>query len=151
MARDPTLSDEMRTALDEATAAMDHHAVSYALIGGLAASYRSQPRFTKDIDFLLQDPQLVLPRLLEDLHRRGFEFETLATIGEWTEHHMVTLSYHGIRIDWLHGARACQFSASFRLHGRSQGRERPPARPDHPVSIPNFLLRCAPKLPLDCA
>ena len=49
MARDPTLSDEMRNALDEATAAMDRHAVSYALIGGIAASYRSQPRFTKDI------------------------------------------------------------------------------------------------------
>jgi hypothetical protein len=39
--------------------------------------------------------------LLEDLHRRGFEFETLATIGEWTQHHMVTFSYHESRIDWL--------------------------------------------------
>ena len=46
-------------------------------------------------------PQLVLPSLLEDLKRRGFEFDTLATIREWTEHHMVVLSYHGIRIDWL--------------------------------------------------
>jgi len=101
MARDPTLSDELRKALDEATAAMDHHAVSYALIGGIAVSYRSQPRFTKDIDFLVQVPPVVLPLLLEDLQRRGFEFDTLATIGEWTQHHMVTLSYHGIRIDWL--------------------------------------------------
>jgi hypothetical protein len=101
MERDPTLSDEMRKALAETTAAMDHLAVSYALIGGMAASYRSQPRFTKDIDFLVQVPQAVLPRLLEDLLRRGFEFDTVATIGEWTQHHMVTLSYHGIRIDWL--------------------------------------------------
>ena len=88
-------------ALDEATAAMDRHAVSYALIGGLATSYRSQPRFTKDIDFLVQVPQLVLPRLLEDLHGRGFEFEKLAVIGEWSQHHMVALAYHGIRVDWL--------------------------------------------------
>jgi hypothetical protein len=101
MVRDPTLSDEMRKALEEATAAMDQHAVSYALIGGMAASYRSQPRFTKDIDFLVQVPQVVLPGLLEDLRGRGFEFDTLATIGEWNQHHMVTLSYHGIRIDWL--------------------------------------------------
>ncbi len=101
MVRDSTLSDEMRTALDEAIRAMDHYTVCYALIGGLAASYRSQPRFTKDIDFLVQVPQLVLPLLLEDLHRRGFEFETVATISEWTQRHMVTLSYHGIRIDWL--------------------------------------------------
>jgi len=91
----------MRQALAEATAALDHHRVSYALIGGLAASYRSQPRFTKDIDFLIKVPQIVLPPLLEDLQRRGFQLDTLATIGEWTEHHMATLSYHGIRIDWL--------------------------------------------------
>jgi Nucleotidyl transferase of unknown function (DUF2204) len=101
MASEPTLADEMRRALDEATAAMDHHKVSYALIGGLAASYRSQPRFTKDIDFLVKVPQVVLPHLLEDLRCRGFEFDTVATIGEWIQHHMVTLSYHGIRIDWL--------------------------------------------------
>ncbi len=67
MADNSTLSNEMREALDEATGAMDHHAVSYALIGGIAASYRSQPRFTKDIDFLVQVPQIVLPRLLADL------------------------------------------------------------------------------------
>jgi hypothetical protein len=91
----------MRTALDEAIAAMDHHAGSYALIGGMAASYRSRPRFTKDIDFLVQVPQIVQPQLLEDLRRLGFEFDTLATIGEWTQHHMATLSYHGNRIDWL--------------------------------------------------
>src|SRR5262249_145179 len=85
----------------EAIAAMDQHAVSYALIGGIAASYRSQPRFTKDIDFLVQVPQIVLPRLLDDLHRRGFDFDTIATIGEWTQNHMVTLSYPGIPTDWL--------------------------------------------------
>jgi hypothetical protein len=91
----------MLKALEEATAAMERHSVSYALIGGIAASFRSQPRFTKDIDFLVEVPQVVLPRLLDDLQPRGFEFDTVATIAEWTQHHMVTLSYQGIRIDWL--------------------------------------------------
>jgi hypothetical protein len=101
MARDRTISDELRKALAEATAAMNHCKVSYALIGGMAASFRSQPRFTKDIDFLVKVPQLVLPPLLEDLRCRGFDLDALGLIGEWTQHHMVTLSYHGIRIDWL--------------------------------------------------
>ena len=101
MVRDTTLSDDMRQALEQTTAAMDHYRVSYALIGGMATSYRSQPRFTKDIDFLVKVPQLILAPLLEDLLRRGFEFDTIATIGEWTQHHMVALSYHGIRIDFL--------------------------------------------------
>src|SRR5262245_25411665 len=101
MAPDHSLSHEMLKALEETTAAMDRHRVSYALIGGLAASYRSQPRFTKDLDFLVQVPQVALPRLLDDLQSRGFEFDTVATIGEWIQHHMVNLSYHGIRVDWL--------------------------------------------------
>jgi hypothetical protein len=102
MASDPTISAALlRQGLTEAAAALANYKVHYALIGGMAISYRWQPRFTKDIDFLLHIPQLVLPKLLEDLERRGFEFDTLATIREWTQHHMVVLSFHGIRIDWL--------------------------------------------------
>jgi Nucleotidyl transferase AbiEii toxin, Type IV TA system len=93
--------EDLQQALTEAAAAMAQFRAHYALIGGMATSYRSQPRFTKDVDFLLNVPQLVLPPLLEDLQRRGFEFDTLATIREWTQHHMVVLSYRGIRIDWL--------------------------------------------------
>jgi hypothetical protein len=83
------------------SAALNQFKVRYALIGGVAAGYRTHPRFTRDIDFLLSVPQLVLPPLLDELQRRGFEFDTLATIREWTHHHMVVLSYQGIRVDWL--------------------------------------------------
>lgn len=75
--------------------------VRYALIGGLAAGYRTHPRFTRDIDFLLHVPQLTLPSLLDDLSRRGFSFDPTLTIQEWTREHMTTLSYRGIRVDWL--------------------------------------------------
>ena len=51
--------------------------------------------------FLCRCRSLSYPTLLEDLRRRGFEFDTLVTIADWTKHHMVALSYHGIRIDWL--------------------------------------------------
>jgi hypothetical protein len=82
-------------------AALEQHGATYALIGGMATGYRSQPRFTKDLDFLLRIPQLSLPGLLETLEHKGCQFDQLATIREWTQHHMVVLSYHGIRIDWL--------------------------------------------------
>ncbi len=91
----------MRRAMSEAVAAMERHKVPYALIGGWATSYRSQPRFTRDIDFLVKVKRIVLPALLEDLRSHGFELDTLATIREWNQHHMVSLSYHGIPIDWL--------------------------------------------------
>jgi hypothetical protein len=88
-------------ALVQATAALAQQQVAYALIGGLATSYRSQPRFTKDVDFLLAIPQLVLPALLEDLERRGFQFEMAATMRAWTQHHMAVLTFHGVRVDLL--------------------------------------------------
>jgi len=85
----------------EAAASFEKFSIKYALIGGLATSARSQPRFTKDLDFLLYVPALVLPPLLEDLQNRGFEFDLVPTIREWTQHHMVVLSFQGVRVDWL--------------------------------------------------
>jgi hypothetical protein len=80
---------------------LDQYQVNYAVIGGLAAGYRTHPRATRDIDILLQVPQLVLPKVLETLEQNGFEFDLLPTIRAWIDHHMVVLSYHGIRVDWL--------------------------------------------------
>jgi hypothetical protein len=86
MASDSISVDDLQKALTQTAAALAQHQVNYALIGGLAASYRSQPRFTKDVDFLLHVPQVVLPRLLADLQQRGFAFDTEATIREWAQH-----------------------------------------------------------------
>src|SRR5262249_55482097 len=88
-------------ALLKSAEALTQHHINYAVIGALAAGFRSQPRFTKDLDLLLNVPQVTLPPLLSDLARRGFQFDELATIREWTRHHMAVLSYRGIRVDWL--------------------------------------------------
>jgi hypothetical protein len=101
MANDLFISGDMRTALGSISATFEHYRVPYALIGGMAASYRSQPRFTRDFDFLVQVPQMVLPPVLEDLQKSGFTFDPSAIIREWVQHHMVAFSYRGIRIDWL--------------------------------------------------
>src|SRR5262249_27244729 len=78
----------------------DRFQVRYALIGALAAGYRSRARSTRDADFLLNIPQLTLPTLLDELQARGFEFDMTTAIREWTQRHMVVLSYHGVRVDW---------------------------------------------------
>ncbi len=102
MAHDHAISEQdLRDGLAAAAETLALRRVSYAVIGGMAAGYRSQPRFTKDIDFLLRVPQVELPALLESLQKKGFEFDELTTIREWTQEHMTTLSYHGIRVDWL--------------------------------------------------
>ena len=76
----PNLPQDLLTALLQLVQALDRLQIRYALIGGVATGYRSRPRFTQDLDFLLDVPQLVLPGLLEDLHARGFDFDTEVTI-----------------------------------------------------------------------
>ncbi len=83
------------------TEALDARRIKYALIGGLAAAYRGRPRFTEDVDLLLQVPQITLPGLLDELRARGFAFETDVAIREWTRESMTVMSFHGVRIDWL--------------------------------------------------
>lgn len=102
MAVEPAVSEQdLIDALAKSAATLAENQVRYAIIGGMATGFRSQPRFTKDVDILLQVPQITLPPLLADLARRGFDFDELAVIREWTQHHMATISYHGIRVDLL--------------------------------------------------
>ena len=75
--------------------------VRFTLIGGLAVGFRSRPRFTRDIDVLLEVPQIQLPGLLQDLRDRGFSFDTEQIIREWTRDHLTVLNYHGVSVDWL--------------------------------------------------
>jgi hypothetical protein len=80
---------------------LDRAQLRYALIGGIAAGFRTHSRSTRDADFLLQIPQIALPGLLSQLEQVGFTFELQSTIRQWTQEHMTVLSYKGIRIDWL--------------------------------------------------
>lgn len=98
---DPKIVETITRALQISADVLARYEIRYALIGGVAVSYRSQPRFTKDLNFLLKIPQLVLPRVLEDLQTSGFTVDVIATIKEWTQHHMIALRYEGVRVDWL--------------------------------------------------
>jgi hypothetical protein len=97
----PEPPQNLLTGLLELVQALDQFHVRYALIGGIAAGYRGHPRFTEDLDVLLEVPQLVLPRLLDDLQARDFVFDPQTTIREWTQEHLTVLSFHGARVDWL--------------------------------------------------
>ncbi|HEV3204204.1 MAG TPA: nucleotidyl transferase AbiEii/AbiGii toxin family protein [Gemmataceae bacterium] len=97
----PELPQNLLAGLLELVQALSRLRLRYALIGGIAAGYRSRPRFTQDLDFLIEVPQLVLPGLLEDLRTRGFVFDTETVIQEWVQHHLTVLSFRGVRIDWL--------------------------------------------------
>jgi hypothetical protein len=101
MASEPAFDDRIIRALAELAAAFERRGVRYALIGGLAAGFRSRPRSTQDVDILLAVPQVQLPRLLADLSARGFSLDERSVIEGFVRHHMTAFEYQGVRIDWL--------------------------------------------------
>ena len=99
---DPNLlpGDSVR-AVESLAEAFDARSIRYALIGGLAFVLRGRPRFTQDVDFLLEIPQVVLPLLLDDLIKRGFTLDPAVVIKEYVRNHVASFPFGRVRIDWL--------------------------------------------------
>lgn len=94
-------ASQLNEALAHIVSVFNNRHVKYCIIGGYAVGYLSTPRFTKDVDFIVQVPQLVLPSLIEDLIALGFELDLFTSIKRWNQEHMIVFAYHGYRIDWL--------------------------------------------------
>jgi hypothetical protein len=79
----------------------DARSIRYALIGGLAFMLRGRPRYTQDVDFLVDVPQIALPALLDDLVERGFSLDRTAVIQQYTREYVASFPFGRVRIDWL--------------------------------------------------
>lgn len=88
-------------AVESMAEAFDARSIRYALIGGLAVGVRGRPRFTQDVDFLLEVPQVELAELLDDLQKRGFTLEPAVVIKEFVREHLTSFRFGRVRIDWL--------------------------------------------------
>jgi len=88
-------------AVESLADAFGARSIRYALIGGLAVILRGRPRFTQDVGFLLEVPQVALPTLLNELVQRGFALDRAVVIKQYIQEHMTSFPFGGVRIDWL--------------------------------------------------
>lgn len=95
------LAEDLIRAVEFLADTFSTKSIRYALIGGLATLMRGRPRFTQDVDVLLDVPQLVLPGLLDELARLGFSFDSATLIREYVQEHMTAFRFGSVRIDWL--------------------------------------------------
>ncbi len=95
------LENELIRAVELLSGVFADQSIRYALIGGLAVALRGRPRFTQDVDVLLDVPQMALPRLLDELIRLGFIFDRDAIITEFVRDNMVAFRFGSVRIDWI--------------------------------------------------
>ena len=94
-------SDELDQAVESIADAFAARSVRHALIGGLATSMRGRPRYTQDVAFLLEVPQIALPALLDDLVERGFALDPAVVVRGFVQHHMTAFTFGPVQIDWL--------------------------------------------------
>ena len=95
------LGDELTLALERMTATFEQRSIRYAVIGGIATLLRGRPRFTQDVDFILEVPQIVLPGLLDELVAQGFDLDPLKVIREYVYKSITAFRFGEVRIDWL--------------------------------------------------
>lgn len=96
-----SLAGDLVTAVEILGDVLDGRRIRYALLGGLATMLRGRPRFTQDVDVLLDVPQISLPGVLDELSGRGFSIDREKAIEEYVRHHMTAFRYGVVRIDWL--------------------------------------------------
>lgn len=102
MANDPEpLATDLLAAIEIEVDVFEARGIRYALLGGVATMLRGRPRFTQDVDFLLEVPQVALPGLLDDLVARGFSLDRETTIRQFVQEHMTSFRYGMARVDWL--------------------------------------------------
>jgi hypothetical protein len=95
------LAGELIRAVELLADSFAAQSIRYAVVGGLATLMRGRPRFTQDVDVLLDVPQVSLPKLLDELARLGFTFDLATVIREYVHEHMTALRFGSVRIDWL--------------------------------------------------
>jgi hypothetical protein len=96
-----SLAGDLVTAVEILGDTLDARRIRYALLGGLATILRGRPRFTQDVDVLLDVPQISLPGVLDELSGRGFSIDHEKAIQEYVQHHMTAFRYGVVRVDWL--------------------------------------------------
>jgi hypothetical protein len=95
------VADELIRAVELQADTLASLSIRYALVGGLATLIRGRPRFTQDVDVLLDVPQITLPKVLDELTRLGFTLDVATVIREYVQEHMTAFRFGSVRIDWL--------------------------------------------------
>jgi hypothetical protein len=90
---DRLLSEKLARAVELLADAFAVRSVRHALIGGLAVSMRGRPRYTLDVDVLVDVTQLALPGLLEELVERGFAIDQGVVITEYVREHITSFLF----------------------------------------------------------
>ena len=92
---------------------LNKHKVRYLIVGAYAVSFHARPRYTSDIDFLVEPEKHNVQRLLRVLKDFGFGAIGLKEEDFLNPDFVVQLGYEPVRIDILSSLEAVDFSKAY--------------------------------------
>jgi len=104
----------------EFIALLNRSEVRYLVIGGFAYSFYAEPRFTKDIDILIEPSQENAKKILEAIKEFGFTDVDLSSKDFLKPGQIIQLGVAPLRIDIVTSIKGVEFSAAWknRVTGR---------------------------------
>lgn len=93
---------------------LNKHKARYCIIGAFALAFHSRPRYTKDIDILIEASRDNAKRVLKALDEFGFGSLDLTDEDLIEEGNIIQLGYEPVRIDILTSIKGIDFSDVWR-------------------------------------
>ena len=88
---------------------LNKHNVRYCVIGAFALAFHTRPRYTKDMDILIESTTDNAKRLLIALDEFGFGSLNLAVEDFTTPGNIIQLGYEPVRIDIITSIKGLEF------------------------------------------
>lgn len=89
---------------------LDKHKVRYCVIGAFAFGFHARPRYTKDMDILIEPVYENAQRIIKALNEFGFKSLNLTAADFCKENQCIQLGYEPVRIDLLTSIQGLSFS-----------------------------------------
>ena len=101
---------------EEFLALLNKHKVRYCIIGAFALAFHVRPRYTKDIDILVEASTDNAQKILKVLDEFGFGSLNLTVEDLAAEGNIIQLGYEPVRIDIMTSIKGLDFSKVWRRH-----------------------------------
>ena len=89
---------------------LNQHDVRYCIIGSYALAFHAKPRYTKDLDILIEASNDNAEKLIKVLEAFGFGSLDLSASDFTDENNIIQLGYEPVRIDILTSLKGLVFS-----------------------------------------
>ena len=95
---------------EEFLALLNEYRVKYCVIGAFALAFHAEPRYTKDIDILVEASTENAKKLLQALNKFGFGSLQLTLDDFSTPGNIIQLGYEPVRIDIITSIKGLDFA-----------------------------------------